>query len=279
MPVNRVGERINLNVDDVGKHKRVQTVRARRTMVLYVVYRASIESKGRSTIPVRLKELGCQQLHRAFWKIDAQKANQVLKVLENNQPIFMRRLRAIRKPQLAKKKKFSGFGSLVVVLFMLPKGANREKVKNFLRRAPCIRLRRSVYAFPQKHPCFDKEQKLVDVLKLVNFIRSINGDVKILSRVVIVNRGAVERLLKETREHVEKEVTEIVSSCKELYFKANNGDDLSLIRDRFLRIKRRFIILKKVAAVYEGWLKIDASKSLMRAYHALRKVNSVIETK
>ena len=246
-------------------------------MVLYVIYRAPTESKGRSNIPVRLKELGCQQLHRAFWKIDVQKANQVLKILENNQPIFLRRLRSIRKPELAKNKKFADFGSLVVVFFALPKGANREKVKNFLRRAPCIRLRRSVYAFPQKHSVFEKEPKLVDVLKVVNFIRSVKGDVKVLSRVVIINRGAVERLLQETKDHVEKEVNEIVSSCKELYFKTRNGDDLGLIRDRFSRIKRRFLILKKVASVYEVWLRIDVSKKVMRAYHALRKVNSIIQ--
>jgi len=246
-------------------------------MVLYVIYRAPTESKGRSNIPVRLKELGCQQLHRAFWKIDVQKANQVLKILENNQPIFLRRLRSIRKPELAKNKKFADFGSLVVVFFALPKGANREKVKNFLRRAPCIRLRRSVYAFPQKHSVFEKEPKLVDVLKVVNFIRSVKGDVKVLSRVVIINRGAVERLLQETRDHVEKEVNEIVSSCKELYFKVRNGEDLGLIRDRFSRIKRRFLVLKKVASVYEVWLRIDVSKKVMRAYHALRKVNSIIK--
>jgi len=254
-------------------------VRATRTMVLYVVYRAPTESKSRSTLPNRLKALGCQQLHRAFWKIDEKKAHRVLKVLENNQPILLKRLREIKNPQLAKKKEFAGLGSLVVVMFKLPKGANREKVKNFLRRAPCIRLRRSVYAFSQKHSFYDKEPKLVDALKFVNFIREMQGDVKIISRAVIINRESVERLLQETREHVEKEAVKIIGSCKELYVKALNGNDLGILRDRFSRIKKRFLTLKKVAAVYEGWLKIDFSKSLMRAYHALRKVNSLIQQK
>jgi len=259
------------------KYKSGEAVRATRIMVLYVVYRAPIESKGRSTLPNRLKALGCQQLHRAFWKIDEKKARRVLKVLENNQPILLKRLREIKNPQLAKNKEFAGLGSLIVVMVTLPKGANREKAKNFLRRAPCIRLRRSVYAFSQKHSLYNKEQKLVDALKLVNFIREIQGDVKIISRVVIINKESVERLLQETREHVEKEVVKIVNSCKELYVKARHGNDLGMLRDRFSRIKRRFLILKKVAAVYEGWLKIDFSKSLMRTYHALRKVNSVLQ--
>jgi hypothetical protein len=254
-------------------------VRAKRTMVLYVVYRAPVESKRRSALPHRLKALGCQQLHRAFWKIDEKKAHRVLKVLENNQPILLKRLREIKNPQLAKKKEFTGLGSLIVVTFRLPKDANREKVKTFLRRAPCIRLRRSVYAFSQKQSFYDKEEKVVDARKFVDFIREMQGKVKIISRVVIINRVSVERLLQETREHIEKEAVKIVESCKELYVKAREGNDLGILRDRFSRIKRRFATLKKVAAIYERWLKIDFSKSLMKAYHALRKVNSVLQQK
>jgi len=252
-------------------------VRAKIIMVLYVVYRAPIESTARSAIPNRLKELGCQQLHRAFWKIDEKKVHRILKVLENNQPILLKRLREIKNPKLAKKKAFAGLGSLIVVTFALPKGANREKVTNFLRRAPCIRLRRSVYAFSQKHSLYEKEPKLVDALKLVNFIRDMHGNVKIISRVVIVNTTSAERLLEETRERVEHGVADIVSSCKELYKKARTENDYAVLRDRFSRIKRRFLILKKIVAVYEEWLKIDFSKSIMRAYHALRKVNAVIK--
>jgi hypothetical protein len=245
-------------------------------MVLYVVYRAPKESKGRSTIPQRLKKLGCQQLHRAFWKVEEEKARKVLKVLENNQPILLRRKREIRSPQIAKKKEFTGFGSLVIVLFSVPRGA-REKVKNFLRKAPCLRLRRSVYAFSQKHKFYDKEGKLVDALKFVRFLREMMGEVKILSRVVIVNKSSVERLLEETRERVEKGVDEIVKSCKELYGKAIRGNDPAVLNDRFSRIRRKYVILKKVASFYDGWLKLDFSRNLMRAYHALRKVSSAIK--
>lgn len=228
-------------------------------------------------IPARLKELGCQQLHKAFWKINEKKVHKILKVLENNQPILLRRLREIKNPKLAKKKAFSGLGSLIVVTFTLPKGANREKVTNFLRRAPCIRLRRSVYAFSQKHSIYEKEPKLVDASKFANFIREIQGNVNIISRVVIVNVASVERLVQETRERIEKGVNDIVSSCKELSKKARTGNDNQLIHDRFLRVKRRFLIIKKVAAVYETWLKIDLSKTIMKAYHALRKGHSVIK--
>ena len=250
---------------------------AQITMALYVVYRAPLESKARSLIPSRLKELGCQQLHRAFWKIDEKKMHEVLKILENNQPVVMKRLREIKNPKLAKKKAFSGLGSVVVVTFSLPKGANREKVTNFLRKAPCIRLRRSVYVFSQKHKIYENEPKLVDVLKFINFIRSIGGNAKIISRAVILNPVAVERLLQETKERIETGVNNIVSSCKKLYSEARSGKKPDLIRGELSRLRRRYLILKKVCAVYAVWLKIDFTKILMRAYHALRKVNAVIQ--
>jgi hypothetical protein len=227
-------------------------------------------------IPGRLKALGCQQLHQAFWKVDEKKVHSVLEVLENNQPILLKRLREIKNPKLAKKKKFAGLGSLVVVTFRLPKGANREKVRSFLKKAPCIRLRRSVYAFSQKHSLYEKEPKLVDALKFVNFIRDMKGEAKIISRVVVVNSVAAENLLKETADRVEKSVADIIRSCKEIYTKARNEKDYTDSRDRLSRIRRRFIILKNVASVYEKWLKMDFSKDLMKAYHAIRKVNAVV---
>jgi hypothetical protein len=116
-------------------------------------------------------------------------------------------------------------------------------------------------------------------LKFVNFIRDNGGEVKVLSRVIVVNAKSVERLLQETRERVENRVAEIVESCKELYRKALKGNDPTLLSDRFSRIKRRYSTLKKIATFYEGWLKMDFSKNMMRAYHSLRKVNSVIRRK
>jgi len=83
--------------------------------------------------------------------------------------------------------------------------------------------------------------------------------------------------VEEIQDIVEKRVIEIVKSCKELYGKALGGKDTAVLSDRFSRIKRRYLTLKKIAAFYERWLKMEFSKSLMRAYHALRKVNSIIK--
>ena len=248
-------------------------------MVLYVVYRASKEFKDRSVLPHRLRALGCKWLHRAFWEIDEEKARKVLKVLENNQPILLKRVRTIKKPQFAKDERISELGSLVIVMYTNIKEEKREKIKNFLKGAPYIRLRRSVYAFSQRHQLFDKDNELVDAQKFADFIRGIQGDVKVIPRAVIVNTNSVERLLQEIRERVEGESSGIVRVCKELYGKILRGDDIRLIKDSLSKNKKRFLKLKRIAAFYEKWLRMDFSNSVIKSYKAVKKVNSIVYRK
>jgi len=246
-------------------------------MVLYVAYRAPKESKCRSILPRRLKALGCRQIHRSFWEVEEEKVDEALEVLEKNQPILLKRVREIKKPQFVKNKGISDLGSLVIVMYATPKEVKREKIKNFLRKAPCIRLCRSVYAFPQRHSLFDKNNDLVDALKFAAFIEEIQDDVKVIPRAVIVNTSSIEILLEEIRERVESEISDIIRCCKGLYDKALGGQhDLRRIQDSLSKSRGRFITVKKVAAFYEKWLRMDFSRSLMKAYRAVEKVNSVV---
>ena len=249
-------------------------------MVLYVVYRAPRESKDRSVIPHRLEALGCRRVRRSFWEVDEEKVNRVLKGLEKNQPILLKRVREIRKPRIVRNKGVFELGSLVIVMYATPKEAKREKIKNFLRKAPYIRLCRSVYAFSQKHSLFDKNNEVVDALKFTDFIKGIREDVKVIPRVVIVNKGSIERLLEETRQRVENEISDITKSCKELYNKALAGEhEVRRMRVSLSKNKRRFVTVKKVAAFYKKWLGMDFSRSLLKAYRAVAKVNSILNRK
>jgi len=249
-------------------------------MVSYVVYRAPRESKDRSVLPRRLKALGCRRVHRSFWEVEEEKVNRVLKVLERNQPILLKRVREIRKPRFVRNKGVSELGSLVIVMYATPKEKKREKIKNFLRKAPYIRLCRSVYAFSQKHSLFDKNNGLVDALKFTDFIKGIREDVKVIPRVVIVNKGSTERLLEETRQRVENQISDINRCCKGLCDRALEGEhEVRRVRDSLSKNRRRFMALKKVATFYEKWLGMDFSKSLMQAYRAVAKVNSILNGK
>ncbi len=249
-------------------------------MVLYVAYRASKESKDRSLLPHRLRALGCKQVHKSFWKIEEEKVNTVLKVLEKNQPILLKRVREIRKPRSMKSSGISEIGGLVIVMYANPKEAKRERIKNFLKKAPCIRLCRSVYAFSQNHSLFDKDNELVDAFKFAEFIKGIQEDVKVIPRVVVVNADSYERLLEEIRERIEGEIYNIVKCCKELYNRALSTEyDVPRIKDVLSKNRRRFIAVKKVIAFYEKWLRMDFSKSLLKSYRAIQKVNSVVNRK
>ncbi|MDH5782128.1 MAG: hypothetical protein OEZ35_00475 [Candidatus Bathyarchaeota archaeon] len=246
-------------------------------MVLYVAYKASRESKGRSLLPHRLRALGCRQLHKSFWEVEEEKVSKVLKVLEKNQSVLLKRVREIRKPRFVKNRDISELGSLVIVMYATPREAKREQIKNFLSKASCIRLCRSVYAFSQNHSLFDKDNELVDAFKFAELIKGIQEDVKVIPRVVIVNADSCERLLEETRERIEGEISDIVRGCKELYDRALSVEyDVPHIRDTLSKNRRRFIAVKKAITFYEKWLRMDFSRSLMKSYRAIEKVNSVV---
>ena len=249
-------------------------------MVLYVAYRTSRKLKDRSLIPHRLRALGCTQVHKSFWEVEEEKVNRVLKILHKNQPVLLRRIRETRKPRFVKEKGISEFGSLVIVTYGSPKEVKREKIRNFLNKAPCIRLCRSVYAFYQEHSRFDENNELVDAQRFWRFIQELQEDVKVIPRVVVVNSDSVEGLLEETRKRVEHEISDIIKCSKELSERASRGEgDIQKIRDPLSKLKRRFITVKKVASYYEKWLGMNFTKSLMKAYAIVRKIHLLIKEK
>ncbi len=245
-------------------------------MVLYVVYRAPRESKDRSIIPKRLRALGCRPLHKSFWMIDENKVNKVLKVLEKNQPILLRRAREIRKPRFIEGRGISDLGSLIIVTYAHPKEAKREKVRNVLRGAPCIRLCRSVYAFSQRHALYDKNNRLVNAQGFFEFVKETYENVRLIPRVVIADEAPVERLVQETKERVENEISDITGYWDNLYWKVFRGEDPQLVGKEFARIRRRFLKAKRVATFFERWLRLDFSRSLMRNYRTRRRIKPLL---
>jgi len=210
--------------------------------------------------------------------VEEENAGKVLKELQKNRPVLLRRIRAIRKPRITTEDGVSELGSLVIVMYKTTKEVKRERIRGFLRKTPCIRLCRSVYAFCQKHSLFDNRE-LLDADLFSQRIQEIGGDVKVIPRVVIVNSDSVEKLLDETREHVENEFSDIVRCCKELYQKAGGEEDVQRIRSMLLKLKRRHLRAKKVAVFYEKWLKIDFSRIEKMSYRALRRVYSAVDKK
>jgi hypothetical protein len=199
-----------------------------------------------------------------------------MKILEKNQPILLRRIRQIRKPRFTDNKNVSDLGSLIIISYAVPKEPKREKIKTYLKAAPCIRLCRSVYAFSQKHVLFDKNTRLVDASRFSEFIKEIHEDVRIIPRVVFVDAASVEKLVQETKEHIEREIADITRRWDNLYERTLRGDDPRLMRDLYTRNRRRFLRARKVAAFYEKWLRVETSGSLTRSYRSMRKTKTLL---
>ncbi|MDH5754390.1 MAG: hypothetical protein OEY95_04200 [Candidatus Bathyarchaeota archaeon] len=240
-------------------------------MVYYVVYKASKNHNNRSLIPARLRAIGCRQINKTFWEFDKEKVARVLKLLEKNQPVLLKRTREVKK-RLIVKGVVQDLGSLIVVSIKAPKD-EKEKIRKLVKKAPCIRLCRRVYAFYQRRSRFDSENKLIDARRLVAFVKGLGGRVELFPKVVIPNERLVQRLVDETRQHVEKEIFDIIQNCMRLYDQClKNECDSKQFNDVLRKLRRQFVIVKRKAGYYEKWMGLDFSKSLMRAYRALIKL-------
>ncbi len=247
-------------------------------MVYYVAYKVSGELKYRSQIVRRLRALGCRQIRRSFWEVDKTKIGSVIKILQDNFVVILKRTREVRKPYITPEGTFSELGSLVVVAYKIPEEAKKGKIKSLLKRAPCIRLSRGVYAFAQRHKRFDKNRELVDARTFWGLVREVDANAVMVPRVIVANNQIVESLLEDVRRRVEKEVNSINEGFRILSQKVKHEE---LNRRHTLRItrnlRRRFMNAKKLAAFYKEWLRIDFSSILIKPYPAMREVRYVLQ--
>jgi hypothetical protein len=248
-------------------------------MVYYVAYRPPPDFENRKQVEDQLKALDCRQIHDSFWAISKGSLSIAGKVLQKYSPVLLRRTREIRKPSPSKEVEQREIGSLIIIAYKVTEDVKRAKVRNWLRRAPCLRLCSGVCAFPQRH-FFDKTGRLVNAGIFWEYVREYDENAVIIPRLIIVNSRAVERLLNETENRLKKEITHIVDGYKLLFLrvKQNGIDRLHAIKiARSLR--RRFIIMKKVSAFYEEWLKLNLSATIMKPYPAIRKARFLLEEK
>jgi hypothetical protein len=165
--------------------------------------------------------------------------------LKNNQPILLRRIRNLVKP--SNSINVTEIGSLVVVTYFLTLQIRRERTKNFLKKAPCIRLARSVYAFSHYQPLFDLKNELVDATRFEVFMNEIHEDVKVFPKLVVVNTGVNERIVEEVELKIQKEIDVIISSCGELHRRIMDGEiNLRNTQKSLSSKKRRYRTLKKM---------------------------------
>ena len=211
--------------------------------------------------------------------MDEDKIGDVTRTLRKNRPIIMKRSRKFERPRSTNEGKISEVGSLIVIAY---KGSKRDRMKIdvFLRRAPCIRLCRGVYAFSQWHKRFDKGEELVDATKFWNFIREVDENAVVISRLIIDNSESIAKILEETRTRVEKKIEGIIEGNRNLYQKMRQGEgDREYVLSTARKLRKKFVTVKKLSNFYVRWLRLNLSHLLIRPYSSFRKVNSLLGEK
>ncbi len=240
-------------------------------MVYYLVYKASKDYRNRSLIPDRLRKIGCTQISGPFWELGEGTMPKVLRLLEDNKPIIMKRSREVKKRLIADNE-VRDLGSLVAVAIRIPKD-KKEVVRSFVSKAPCIRLCRRVYAFYQRHSQFDPENKLIDAQQLASFAKKHGGEVRLVPKLIILSKRSIQRLADETEIHLEKEILQMIPKCEYAYHRCLSREcSRRELFDVLRRLRRQFLKAKRKAKYYEKWMGLDFSRNLMRTYRALLKL-------
>jgi len=243
-------------------------------MTFYVVYRAPRNDKNRGSIPNELRSLGCIQLHKSLWEVQEQKTKKVLQILQKHEPILLKRTRDIRKPKRNRKGKVTDIGSLSIVAYNIPNG-KRKLVNRVLRKTPCIPLCRAVYAFPHRHAFFDKSNAADTILKL---IEASQGNVKVLSRIVVEDSTSIQQVVDEIEERIKQEASDIIALSERLSAKIKESENSATkSSEKLANLRQRYLALKKVASEYERWLKLNFSKNMLKIYRAIKKTKDIME--
>lgn len=240
-------------------------------MVYYVVYKAAKNYSNRGLIPAGLRGLGCRQINKTFWEFDKEKTYRVLRLLDKNRPVILRRIKEVRKRSIIHGK-IQDLGSLIVVTYKAPREKS-ETIRNFAQKAPCIRLCSRVYAFYQRQQKFDSENKLIDAQGLAAFIKELNGEVRLIPKIVALNEQSTQRLTDETKQHMEREILGIIQKCKQVYDEVlGNECSNEKVSETLRRLRARYVRAERKAGFYSAWMAVDLSRDVRKAYKALLKL-------
>jgi hypothetical protein len=246
-------------------------------MVYYLIFKSSEDLKERIETVKKLRLLGCKQIRRSFYTVKKEKLKNVGNILKFNSPIFLKKTRVLVKPSFEKDGKLKEIGSLIIVAYRIMKKNKRNMVKNFLKKAPCIRLCRGVYAFSYWHERFDKQKKLVDAWSFFRFMREIDGEAVIIFNVVVLNQVFFQNILEKAKKRIENEIVRIMKGCNDLIQNRGKEEENENNYIKAKKLRKKFFKVKSVGTFFKKWLKIDLSKSLNKPYLVLKKTNFLLE--
>ena len=195
----------------------------------------------------------------------------------NNAPFFKRpqflilkTSRDLMKPQINEKNGKYDLGSLILVSYSLPEDVKIRKATNrLIRRAPCFRLARSVYIFPQIRYNSYENSVLVRPSTFLKRMIVFGIPVTYIPKLIISEDSLTKSLINELNESLTKRTHKILHDCNDLQPSLKSKPS-----KRFSELRVEIKIMRELQLFYERELKID----LKNVNNGLRKATKTLSS-
>lgn len=244
-------------------------------MPIYVVLKEFTNKHSsnvsRADVIKQLYDLGYIRIHRNV--LINQRKNMVdeSSIFKGLPLIFLRTSRELHKPSINEESKNFDLGSLILVAYRLPRDEKIQKATNRLfRRAPCFKLARSVYIFPQIR--YDKYENSVLLWPNTLLKRMIILGVQTtyIPKVTISNASLTKSLIEELKENLSKRTKRILDDCVKLQQLPK-----SQLNKKSSELRIEIRVIRQLLLFYEKEQKIthkNANNCLRKALRSLSEV-------
>ncbi len=244
-------------------------------MPIYVVlkeYTNNLSSNvSRADVIKQLYDLGYVRIHRSVLINQRKNIGDVSSVFKDLPLIFLRTSREHHKPSINEESNTSDLGSLILVAYRLPRDEKIQKATNRLfRRAPCFKLARSVYVFPQiRYEKYD-DSVLLRPSTLLRRMIILGVQTTYIPKVTISNASLTKSLIEELKGNLSKRTQKVLDNCVKLQQLPKSQLNK---KSRELRIEIR--VIRHLLLFYEKELKITHKNANNGLRKALRRLSEV----
>ena len=248
---------------------------------LYSYFIHRVPKAGRRSFFERLRQTSHKKISDGFYLIADSRVSQMGVSSEKDLLIVLKRVRSLVKPLIDDINRNYQLGCLIVVAYRnLPKDPRvRKKLQRLLLRAPCFRLRKGIYAFPQLKPSgYQRFKKIVSPAKLANSVKVLGGEASVVSRLMVINEQSSRRIIQEFRDRMIKRMHKLSEECRTTtkQIKSNEYSAIRLKKE-VSDIKNRIISLKHVLFFMHRVLKLDFEKEYRKVQNLYMRLRQMVK--
>ncbi len=247
---------------------------------LYSYLICSFPEAGKRSLFERLQQIVHKKISDGFYLIAESRIDQLRVSCEKELLLILRRVRSLIKPQLDDAKKIYQLGCLIVVAYRnLPKNPRvRKRLQRLLLRAPCFRLRKGIYAFPQlKSPGYQKFKKVLGPSRLADSVKNLGGEVSVVSRLTVIDKQSSERLLHEFKDRILKRMHKLSEKCKTIMRQVKlNEYSVIRLKKEVSEIKNNILSLKQVLFFVYRVLNLNFKREYRKVLNSYMRFRRIV---